>query len=110
MRDEDAEQWEVQLEDWDGDCFGPLSGVDCASGWWSGHAAAGRLNHALAECGFEAWEIEAVGACWRTAGERCGWSARRWRCAGWRGCSGNCLGRLRPIRRMVHSALLRGTR
>ncbi|MHA6759884.1 hypothetical protein [Streptacidiphilus sp. PAMC 29251] len=61
MRDEDAEQWEGQFEAWDADCWGPAPGEDCASGWWSGRAAAGRLNYALAQCGFELWEVEATG-------------------------------------------------
>ena len=61
MRDEDAEQWEGQFEDWDADCWESLPGADGAAGWWAGRAAAGRLNHALAECGFELWEIEAGG-------------------------------------------------
>ena len=60
MRDEDAEQWEARLAAWDADCWGPPAAEDCASGWWSARAAAGRLNHALALCGFELWEVEAT--------------------------------------------------
>jgi hypothetical protein len=59
--DEDAEQWEGQFEDWE-DCGAAVPGVDCAAGWWQGRSAAGRVNDALAECGFEIWEIEAHGA------------------------------------------------
>jgi len=61
MWDEDAQQWEGQFDDWE-DGWTAVPGVDCAAGWWQGRMAAGRVNDALAECGFEIWEIEAHGA------------------------------------------------
>ncbi|WP_052432663.1 hypothetical protein [Streptacidiphilus carbonis] len=62
MRDEDAELWERQFDDTDADSWALLPGADCTAGSWWARAAAARLNDALAECGFEIWEIEAAGS------------------------------------------------